>query len=126
MKRFFSLILLVILIATASIALFSCSKGERVPDGTYVGGIAHDFGEEYTFTGRRVRVVSYMFGGIVVDYSGTYTLSGDEIIFRFPEDEDGLYSRTLKFALSEDGKSITIDGDVFWLVSSDDVTTGDQ
>lgn len=118
MKRFFILTMLIVLIVVSLTFLYSCAQGERVPDGIY-SGIAGDCGEEYTFNGRRVRIVSYLLGNVAFDYSGTYTISGDEITFRFPDDEDGLYSRTLKFALSEDGKSITIDGDVFRLVPSD-------
>ena len=125
MKRFFSLTIFIVLIVVSLTVLYSCTQSERVPDGTY-SGIAGDCGEKYIFDGKRVRMVSYLLGNVAFDYSGTYTLSGDEITFRFPEDEDGLYSRTLKFALSEDGKSITIDGDVFRLVSSDDATTSGE
>ena len=123
MKRYYSVVLLIALFLCLSLPLFSCSdNGARVPDGTYSGVVA-DCGEEYVFSGRRVRLISYIFGEIAVDFSGTYTLSGDEIAFRFSEDKDGIYSRTLRYSIAEDGRSITIDGDVFRLVGGDDATT---
>ena len=122
MKRYFSVILLVILALTLSAALFSCGDtGERVPDGTY-SGVAADFGEVYTFKGKKVRVVAYLFGEIAEQHDGAYTLTGDSITFRFPTDEDGIYSRTLTYAISEDGDSITIDGDVFRRVTVGETT----
>ncbi len=118
MKRTITIILSLIFIGTLSASLFSCKKGERVPDGVY-SGVVSDCGEVYTFQGRKVRLESYLLGSVAVDLSGTYKLSGDEITFHFPDDDLGVYSRTLKFSIAEDGGSITIDGDVFTLLETD-------
>lgn len=112
MKRVLYFLFAFILVSSMAVSLFSCGARERVPDGTY-SCIAGDTGEQYIFEGKSVRVLLYAMGNVWADYSGTYRLSGDEITFDFPEDTDGIYSRTYIYEISEDGSSITIGADVF-------------
>ncbi len=124
MKRIIGFILAFILISSASVSLFSCKEGERVPDGTY-SCLAGDTGEQYIFEGKHVRVTLYAMGNVFADFSGTYRLSGDKITFDFPEDTDDIYNGTYFYEISEDGSFITIDTAVFVKEKSAEESTSD-
>lgn len=100
-----------LLVGTLLISLASCAAG-GVPDGTY-SCVAADTGEVYIFEGSKVRVTLYLLGNATEDYTGSYSVEGDSITFRFPQDKDGIYSGTFSYSIADDGESITIDGQPF-------------
>ncbi|MBQ2793676.1 MAG: hypothetical protein IJF05_03140 [Clostridia bacterium] len=81
MKRFLSLLLVVLILATSMLFLASC--GKRIPNGTYVN---NEIGATYVFKGRRFEysgpvdrygMTSGGFGN--TRYEGVYKLKADTI-----------------------------------------------
>ena len=90
----------------------SCDRNGGIPDGTY-SCIEADTGEMYIFSGKKVQVKLYIMGNVTEDHSGTYRVKDGKITMSFPSDRYDIYNGTFDYALSEDGKTLTISGEEF-------------
>lgn len=94
-----------VLIVVMMLSLVAC--GTKL-SGTYKtdGNLLY---QAYTFDGNKVTVKTYVAGAKVLEFEGTYEISGDEITITYAEDEetgDALAAGTYEFEKTDDGIKI--------------------